>query len=214
MTSSGELATQTLDECATQYNGQFILVIEGAVPTDANGNYCIIGELNGAPLTMQQAVLKYGPMAKYVVSAGTCASFGGISATGANTTACKSANTILTGKTTNPVVNLPGCPVHPTVLIQTLLDLILTGMPKLDGNNSPTKYFGNTIHSVCERKSASKVSTPGIYGCYKNIGCKGPDTKNDVCPAMKWNNGQAWCIGVNYPCIGCTNPNFPTNPLI
>ena len=62
---------------------------------------------------MQQAVLKYGPMAKYVVAAGTCASFGGVSATGANSTACQSAKTILTGKTTNPVVNLSGCPVHP-----------------------------------------------------------------------------------------------------
>jgi len=29
---------------------------------------------------MQQAVLKYGPMAKYVVAAGTCASFGGVAA--------------------------------------------------------------------------------------------------------------------------------------
>ncbi|HEY8890628.1 MAG TPA: hypothetical protein VIM70_10265 [Clostridium sp.] len=31
---------------------------------------------------------------------------------------------------------------------------------------------------------------------------------------MKWNNGQSWCMNVNYPCIGCSNPNFPTNPLL
>lgn len=77
MTAAGDLAMQTLDQSATQYKDQFILVIEGAIPTGASGNYCIIGEVNGVPLTMQQAVLKYGPMAKYVVAAGTCASFGG-----------------------------------------------------------------------------------------------------------------------------------------
>jgi hydrogenase small subunit len=142
MAASGDLAMQTLDQCATQYNGQFILVIEGAVPTGASGNYCIIGEVNGVPLTMQQAVLKYGPMAKYVVAAGTCASFGGVPASGANSTGCQSVKTILTGKTTNPVVNLAGCPVHPTVMIQSLLDLILIGMPAID-NNRPNKYMGN-----------------------------------------------------------------------
>ena len=70
MTAAGDLAMQTLDEAATAYKGGFILVIEGAVPTGTNGNYCIIGEVNGAALTMQQAVLKYGPMAKYVVEIG------------------------------------------------------------------------------------------------------------------------------------------------
>ena len=187
-------------------------MVEGAVPTGANGNYCVIGEVDGTHLTMEQAVLKYGPMAKYVVAAGTCASFGGVSAAGANATGCLSVSSILSGKTVNPVVNLPGCPVHPTVLIQTLLDLILTGMPSLDSNKRPSKYFGTKIHSICPRKGTTVVKQLGQYGCYKNVGCKGPSSQN-VCPSMQWNNGQAWCIGVNHPCIGCSNPNFPTNPL-
>ncbi len=212
MTASGDLAMQTLDQSATQYKGQFILVIEGAVPTGANGNYCVIGEVDGTHLTMEQAVLKYGPMAKYVVAAGTCASFGGVSAAGANATGCLTASSILSGKTVTPVVNLPGCPVHPTVLIQTLLDLILIGMPSLDRSNRPSNYFGTKIHSICPRKGTTVVKQLGQYGCYKNVGCKGPSCQN-VCPSMQWNNGQAWCIGVNHPCIGCANPDFPANPL-
>ncbi|GEM_PF-3711248 len=31
MTASGDLAMQTLDQCTTQYKGQFILIIAGAV---------------------------------------------------------------------------------------------------------------------------------------------------------------------------------------
>jgi len=161
---------------------------------------------------MQQAVLKYGPMAKYVVAAGTCASFGGVPASGANSTGCQSAKTILTGKTTNPVVNLSGCPVHPSVLIQSLLDLILIGMPALDNNSRPTKYYGAAIHNTCPRKGTGNAGQPGKYGCYLSIGCKGTQTDN-VCTSMFWNNGQSWCMGVNHPCIGCSNPAFPTNPL-
>jgi len=212
MTASGDLAMQTLDQAATQYKGQFILVIEGAVPTGASGNYCVIGEVNGVPLTMQQAVLKYGPIAKYVVAAGTCASFGGVSAAPPNNTSCSTVSTILSGKTTNPVVNLPGCPVHPTVLIQTLLDIVLTGVLPLDTNQRPTKYFGATVHSTCPRLSAQDAA-PGQYGCYEEYGCMGPVTRN-VCSTMKWNNGQGWCVGVDHPCIGCSEPTFPTSPLL
>jgi len=214
MAASGELAMQSLDECATQYNGQFILVIEGAVPTGASGNYCIIGEINGVPLTMQQAVLKYGPMAKYVVAAGTCASFGGVSAAGPNSTGCQSVKTVLTGKTTNPVVNLAGCPVHPTVMIQSLLDLILVGKPTIDTYNRPTKYYGKSVHSTCERREQDDANGIGATtGCFEEYGCMGPGC-NNVCQTMKWNKGQAWCISVNYPCIGCSNPTFPTSPLL
>lgn len=213
MTTVGESAVQTLDKAANQYNGQFILVIEGAVPTGENGYYCIIGEQNGSPLTMQQALLKYAPMAKYVVSAGTCSSFGGVPAASPNTTLCQSVETVLSGKTANPIINLPGCPVHPTVLIQTLLDLILIGTPALDMNNRPTKYYGTMIHHVCPRRPLQRVSQPGIYGCYMMIGCKGPMTEN-VCPTFKWNNGQGWCVQVDHPCIGCADSSFPTNPLL
>jgi hydrogenase small subunit len=212
MAAVGESAMQALENAANQYKGQFILVIEGAVPTGASGKYCIIGEHNGVHMTMEQAVLKYGPMAKYVVAAGTCASFGGVSAAGANATGCKSAQTILSGKTLKPVVNLSGCPVHPTVLIQSLIDLILTGIPSVDSYNRPDKYFGTTIHSVCPRKSLTQVNQVGVYGCYKNVGCQGPGCKSS-CPSLKWNNGVSWCIGSNHPCIGCANPAFPTNPL-
>ncbi|GIM28091.1 iron hydrogenase [Clostridium polyendosporum] len=213
MTSAGESAMQALENAATQYNGQFILVVEGAIPTGQSGNYCIIGEQNGTQLTMQQAVLKYGPMAKYVVSAGTCSSFGGVPAAAPNATSCTTAKSLLSGKTKNPVVNLPGCPVHPTVLIQTLLDIILTGTPTLDSYSRPTKYYASSVHSKCPREEAPDANRPGIYGCYESIGCMGPTCKN-VCPSMKWNNGQGWCIGVNYPCVGCANPTFPTNPLL
>lgn len=212
-TITGNSVMQTIDNAANQYKGQFILVLEGAIHTGSYKNYTVIGQLNGQDVTMYDAVLKYGQMAKYVVAAGACASFGGIPAAGVNSATCTSVNAVLSGKTSSPVVNLPGCPAHPTVLVQTLIDLILTGVPSLDSYNRPTKYYGVNIHSICPRKGQTQVTQPGILGCYMPMGCKGPGCKN-VCPSMKWNNGQNFCQTVNYPCIGCANPDYPTNPLI
>lgn len=214
MTAAGDSAMTVLANAASQYNGQFILVVEGAVPTGTAKNYCILGEQNGVPLSMYDALLKYGPMAKYVVAVGTCASFGGVSAAAPNAAACSTVKTVLTGKTAKPVVNLPGCPTHPTVLVQTLLDLILVGSPTLDSYNRSTKYFTGVVHDHCPRREAGDANQPGVYGCYEAIGCMGPITPSNVCPSSSWNNGRGWCVGVDYPCIGCAHPTFPTNPLL
>jgi hydrogenase small subunit len=127
-TIAGQTAIQAIDAAANQYKGQFILVLEGAVHIGNYKNYCIIGQNKGVDVTMYDAVTKYGPMAQYVVSAGTCASFGGVAKAGINSSTCDSVQNVLSGKTTHPVINLAGCPVHPTVMIQTLLDLLATGI--------------------------------------------------------------------------------------
>lgn len=213
-TYSGQSAMQAIDNAASQYNGQFILVLEGAVHTGSNQNYCIIGQLDGVDVTMYDAVMKYGPMAKYVVAAGTCASFGGVAKAGVNSSTCSDVKSLLNGKTRSSVVNLPGCPAHPTVLVQTLLDLILTGLPAIDSYNRPTKYFSTRIHRSCPRKETYEARQPGVYGCYEEIGCMGRSCASNLCPSSTWNNNRGWCIGVNHPCIGCASPQFPTSPLL
>ncbi|MBN1311438.1 MAG: hydrogenase small subunit [Anaerolineae bacterium] len=212
MSSAGGPAMQALAQAASEYTGQFILVVEGAVPTAADGLYCVVGEDNGALVTIEDAVLKYGPMAKYVVAAGTCAAFGGVAAAEPNTTGSSSVKAVLDNKTLNPVINLPGCPVHPTVMIQSLVDLLLIGMPSLDYYNRPLLYYSNNVHSSCPRRGTGAATAPGEVGCYRRAGCKGQSTEN-VCTQMMWNNGENVCMLSNYPCIGCADPAFPTNPL-
>lgn len=238
MGASGESALDALSNAARKYNKQYILVIEGAIPTASNGNYCIIGEDQGAPITMMDAVRTYAPTAKYIIAAGTCASFGGIAKQSVNT-ACQSALTFLSGVSgvnTNSIINLPGCPVHPTLLIQVIIDILLTGPPTLNGTftmpagnttdpkfliNTPAKYFdatnnfGRYMHNqdVCERESLTRATQIGQYGCYSNMACGGRYIFENICPTKKWNGGQNWCIGSNHPCIGCTSSTFPRNPL-
>ncbi|CAH2213299.1 hydrogenase small subunit [Tepidibacter aestuarii] len=208
MTAAGDLAISAIDQTVSQYNGQFILVVEGAVPTANNGIHCVLTEKNGQPWTMLDAVKELGPKAKYVIAAGTCASFGGVAKVGPNPTGIKRLDRdILYGQTKNRIINLPGCPVHPHTLTKTIIDLLLYGMPNLDSRGRPRAFFGYEIHEKCPFKEYDEVKTLGVTGCYEDLGCKGPDTDNN-CPGRKWNNKVNWCIAAGHMCIGCAGENF------
>ena len=43
MASMGELSTSILDTALTDRSGDYILIVEGAIPTAYDGKYCLIG---------------------------------------------------------------------------------------------------------------------------------------------------------------------------
>ncbi|AZR72947.1 [NiFe] hydrogenase small subunit HydA [Anoxybacter fermentans] len=203
---AGHMAMEKIEYEMIDKMGQFILVVEGSVPTSANGKYCIVGEkTDGTPWTMYQAVQDLAAKAKYVIAAGTCAAFGGIPGGNPNPTSVVHLDEIVEK---NKVVNLPACPVHPTHLVKVILELISTGMPALDGEGRPKAFFSRKLHSNCPRRGTSRAKKIGEFGCMNGLGCNGPNTYID-CPLVKWNNGVNWCIGSNHPCIGCAYPGFP-----
>ncbi|MEW5898092.1 MAG: hyaluronate lyase, partial [Bacillota bacterium] len=128
MAAEGEMALNALEEIAKQFSGRYILVVEGSVPTRSNGLYCVIGYKNGQAVTALQAVRKLGPGARYVVALGTCAAFGGPYAAAPNPSGSVPVQAVLD----RPVINVPGCPVHPDWFMGTLVHLLLYGEPELD----------------------------------------------------------------------------------
>lgn len=213
MTAAGDMAISSIDETVAQHDGQFILIIEGAVPTANNGIYCVLGEKNGQPWTMLDAVKELGPKAKYVITAGTCASYGGLPMAGPNPTGVKRLDDeILSRQTKNTIINLPGCPVHPYTITKTIIDLLLYGMPKLDKEGRPNEYYGEKIHGLCPRRGRGQSSRLGETGCFKQHGCQGPKTSNN-CPIRKWNNKNNWCIDAGQPCIACASEEFGDKPI-
>ena len=210
-TASGDLAITGLVSDVAAYEGEYILVVEGGVPTAFDGRTCIVGERDGAPWTALDAVKELGAKAKYVVACGTCASFGGIPAK-STYTGTKPVQEVLAGLTRNPVVNLPGCPTHPNTIVGTLVTLLTTGMPQLHAYSQPKAYYTTTVHARCPRLR-SHLTQVGAAGCYFLKGCKGPSAFIN-CPIHKWNNGVSWCIQANTPCIGCASPDFPSAQLM
>lgn len=211
-TLSGDLAIASLTRSVDDHTGEFILCVEGGVPTSINGNYAIIGEKDGRPWTMLDALNELGPKARYLVAVGTCASFGGI-VKPSQYTGIRSVADLMTGKTRNPVINIPACPVNPVVLVGTIVELITMGMPVLDHHGRPARHYDSSVHHICPRLPTPMVDQIGIFGCYEHVGCKGPHTEFS-CPRLKWNNGVNWCIDkANSVCIGCASPDFPSSPF-
>lgn len=210
MAASGKLAVDALYEMAEQYKGKFFLVIEGGIPTKADGYYCTIGERNGKHVTMMEAARILGERAAAVIAAGSCASFGGIPAAAPNVTGVVSVKQYLPNK---PVINIPTCPIHPDHFIGTLTYVLTYGeIPKLDRYNRPIMFHGGTVHDYCVRRpdffAERFAQKPGDPGCLYLLGCKGPLAFSD-CSKRGWNNGISYCPKAGSPCMACADPGFP-----
>jgi hydrogenase small subunit len=217
----------------------YILVVEGAIPTGANGAYCEVG--NG--LTMIEAMRLFGKYASVIIAVGSCASYGGISAASPNPTGALSVTAALNYlNQPRTVINIPGCPAHPDWLVGTIVYLLTNGTaPALDSNGRPTDFYGTLVHNACPNLSnfnsaySGRMSHAGnrsclachsntdsevpnrilgASGCLFALGCKGRTTHCD-CPTRKWNSpaqgqmGVNWCVTAGSPCYGCTEPTFP-----
>jgi hydrogenase small subunit len=111
----------------------FILVIEGSIPEREEQGGRLLGRLwNGrgdrpADPTCEW-IDRLAPKAWAVVTAGTCAAYGGIHAMEGNPTGAMGLADYLgwqwKSKRGIPIVNVPGCPVQPDNFMETLLYLL------------------------------------------------------------------------------------------
>ena len=193
--------------------GEYILVIEGGVPTKYDGCTCLsITTSDGEDITFVELVTHMAKKANHIIAVGSCASYGGIPASGPNVTGIKPLREILPSR---EVIALTGCPPHPNTIVWPIVQVLLGKNIKLDAYGRPKKLYNKTVHMNCERRGkvfATGLSQPGT--CLYHLGCKGPKSWG-MCPTTKWNNGVSWCVEANVPCIGCTEPTFPGNkPLL
>jgi hydrogenase small subunit len=208
MAAQGRDALEILDWAATSLRGRYTLVVEGAIPTKANGFFNCIARTKTHYITALEAVRTLGRSAQYVVALGTCASFGGPSAAKPNISGSVGVKDVLDRE----VINVSGCPVNPDWFVGTLAHLLLYGKPELDEHGRPTLFYGFTIHRHCQRRSyfdrEEFAERLGDIECMFSLGCVGPRTGAD-CPYRQWMNHVNWPVKANTPCIGCTNPDFP-----
>ena len=206
--ATGDAVTEILEDTLQKEAGNFWLVVEGSVMTAENGRYNEIFMRNGKMVTGLEAVKEIAAKAKYVIAVGDCAAFGGPAAAAPNPGGAKGVWEVIN----KPVINIPGCPSHPDWMSGTFTHLLLYGIPELDSYNRPLRFFGKTIHDLCQRRQQYEdgifADFPGGTGCLYRVGCKGPVTHAD-CPLRQWNHSVNWPVRAGAPCIGCASPHFP-----
>jgi NiFe hydrogenase small subunit HydA len=184
--------------------GDYILIIEGAIPTKKG--YGMINRRD-----MIDIARDFTRRAKLTIAVGSCATWGGVPAGNPNPAGLKGVRDALGIE----CINLDLCPVNEGILVATIVDVLLRGkMPDLDDFGRPKIFYGQTIHSQCERRGhfgagrfverfGSKEEELGY--CLYKVGCKGPMTYAN-CSKMRYNDRVSWCIGAGGPCIGCAEP--------
>ncbi|WP_462324217.1 NiFeSe hydrogenase small subunit [Desulfoplanes sp.] len=219
MAAEGDLAIEHMYEVAEKFQGKFFLIVEGAIPTKADGRFCIVGEKDGHEITMKDLALDLGKKSLATVAVGTCAAYGGIPAAQGNLTGATGVKDVFSanGLGDKLVVNVPGCPPHPDWMIGTLLAawqyaLGKGPLPDLDGDGRPTLFFGENIHENCpylDKFDNDELAENFMEKdkCRYMLGCKGPYAYAD-CFKRRWNGGVNWCVE-NAICIGCVEPGFP-----
>ncbi|MFC1986734.1 oxidoreductase, partial [Chloroflexota bacterium] len=120
MAGAGEQAIGVLEDTAKEKKGSYVLAVDGAIPTGSKASYCVMGERNGKPVTMEARLEELARDALAVLAIGTCASFGGIPAAAPNPSNAQPVSKVLKAKgITKPLINIPGCPPHPDWIVGT-----------------------------------------------------------------------------------------------
>jgi hydrogenase small subunit len=210
MAAAGHQAESVLEKTVRDNKGHYIALVEGSIPTGADGAYCTIG--GRAALDIAREVCG---SAAATIAVGTCATFGGIPAAAPNPTAALSVADAVPG--VKNLINMSACPMNVENLTALIVYyLTLKRWPPLDQYRRPLFAYGKTIHDNCERRAhfdaGQYVDAWGDEAhrqghCLYKMGCKGPATSQN-CPIVRWNEGTNWPIGCGHPCIGCAEPNF------
>jgi hydrogenase small subunit len=210
MAAAGHQAEAARKGVVDTKKGQYIAIVEGSIPTGANGAYCTIGGKSA-----QQIANEVCKNALAVIAVGTCAAYGGLPAASPNPTGALSVGDAVSGIKT--LINLPACPVNGENLTAVIAYFLTYGKwPATDRYARPIFAYGKIIHDNCERRAhfdaGQYVEQWGDEGhrlgyCLYKVGCKGPVTYHN-CPNIGWNENTSWPVGCGHPCIGCAEPGF------
>ncbi|MCX7946375.1 MAG: hydrogenase small subunit [Hydrogenophilus sp.] len=213
MAAAGDLAEKARKEAMAAHKGQYLLVVEGAIPTKDGGIYCKIGGH-----TAQELLAECAADAAAIIAVGSCASWGGMPSTVPSLPGWSSSPTGSAGVAEilgRPVVTIPGCPPNPYNFLATAVHFLTFGtLPATDQLGRPLFAYGRLIHENCERRAhfdAGRFAMAfGDEGhrqgyCLYKLGCKGPETYAN-CPTLGFGDvGESnWPVGCGHPCIGCT----------
>jgi hydrogenase small subunit len=210
MAPSGHMAEKSLQDTVKQFPGQYIAIVEGAIPTKDGGVYCTIGGHTALEIARQVCGNAFA-----TIAVGACAWDGGWPAAAPNPTGAVGVKDAVPGL--QHLINMPGCPMNVANLTGVIVHyLTFKELPATDSMGRPLFAYGQLIHDNCERRGHFNenrfVEEWGDEGhrkgwCLYKMGCKGPQTYSN-CPAVRWNDGASWPIGAGHGCVGCMAPRF------
>ena len=210
--AAGHQAEAALHDTMKKHKGEYLMLVEGSIPTAMGGAYCCIGGRTALDIAREAAA-----NAKAIIAWGSCASNGCIQAARPNPTEATPVHKLVKDK---PIIKVPGCPPIGEVMAAVVVHLLTFGrIPQLDAQGRPKAFYSRRVHDTCYRRpnydaglfaeSFDDENARRGYCLYK-LGCRGPTTYN-ACAVTRWNNGTSFPIQSGHGCIGCSEAGFWDN---
>jgi len=198
----------TLVEVASLKAECDILIIDGMLADDLHISDRPFGDL----------LEYYGEISKWILTVGTCATFGGIFSRyeereGKGLHFDSGTPTDTYRHLFDRSISIPGCPVHPETLVSVLRSLVLGYSLPLDKYRRPLYHYAYTVHNGCTRNEYFEYKIDEYRfgeseGCsFYEKGCRGTFTRGS-CNRVLW-GGVNSKTRAGQPCMGCTEPDFP-----
>ncbi|HTZ20658.1 MAG TPA: hydrogenase small subunit [Opitutaceae bacterium] len=210
--AAGYQAEECMARTIKENPGGYLLMVEGSVPTAADGAYCCVGGRSALEIVHEAAA-----GAKAIIAWGNCACAGCVQAANPNPTSATPIHKIITGK---PIINVQGCPPIAEVMAGVVVHLLaFERIPQLDSLGRPMAFYSRRVHDSCYRRPYYDA---GLFVetfddenarrgfCLYKMGCRGPTTYNS-CGIIRWNNGVSYPIQSGHGCIGCSEAGFWDN---
>ena len=211
MAAAGHQAEANLAKTVKERAGAYIAIVEGSIPTGANGAYCTIG--GRAAIDIAREVCA---SAAATIAIGTCASFGGIPAAAPNPTGALSVADAVPG--VKNLINLSACPANVENLHGAARPLPDVQALAAARSLSPAAVRVRQDDPRQLRAARALQRRPVRRG----VGRRGPSRWATA--STRWaararsprrtvrtsagTTGTNWPIGCGHPCIGCAEPNF------
>ncbi|MCF6168692.1 hydrogenase small subunit, partial [Lutibacter sp.] len=145
MAASGHNAEEAKQESMKENYGNYILVVEGAIPIKDDGVYCTIAGRSAIDILKESAA-----GAAAILTFGSCSSWGGVQAAYPNPTGSVPVDEIITDK---PIIRVPGCPPISEVMTGIVMHYATFGvLPELDALGRPKQFYGKRVHDSCYRR--------------------------------------------------------------
>ncbi len=205
---------KTLDDVLSSDETMDFLLVEGAISSNEKfftiSNNTALNHLNNL-----------ASKSKYIISVGSCASYGGVHAKFENSDKIGGVldfiDEEIKANLSHEIINLTGCPVHPEWILQTLFTLKTFNKIPLDEQNRPKELYSSLAHHGCTRNEYFEWKVEGNFGqkegcLFYSQGCRAPMTHSS-CNKILWNEVSSK-TRVGMPCIGCTEFDFPRNDML
>ncbi len=164
----------------------------------------------------------YAKRAKHIITAGTCATFGGIFKQKEPDKISGFAfnieeKTVRYEEYASKLISLPGCPINPRWLSFVLLMIANGKKVEIDRLHRPVELYRYTVHMGCTRNEYFewKVDAKNFglkEGClFYEQGCQAPFTRGSCNKILWYDTSSKTRVGT--PCFGCTEPSFPQSSL-